>query len=81
MSDMDNVVTCTSFASSLLSFSGWTGRAVETAAHVKSKSERSFILTLVSVLVGEQSAFCSMCILSHIPVHMVMGCFVESAVD
>jgi len=79
---MDNVVTCTSFASSsLLPFSGWRGRALETAAHIKSKRERSFILILVSILVGEQSAFCSNCILSGIAVRDVMRCFVESAVD
>lgn len=79
---MDNVVTCTSFtSSSLLSFSGWMGRVLERAAHVKSKSERSFILTPISVLVGEQSAFYSVRIFSRIPVRTVMGCFVESAVD
>lgn len=58
MPDMDNAVTCTSFASSSLSFSGWMRRALETAAQVTSQSERAFILTPIPVLVGELSAFC-----------------------
>lgn len=78
---MNNVITCTSFASSSsLSFSGWTGRVLEAAAHIKRRSESSFILALLSVR-WDSSLLSALCA-SPLAARFVQdGLLWESAVD
>lgn len=77
---MNNVITCTSFASSLLSFSGWTGRALEAAAHTKRRSESSFILALLSVQ-WDSSLLSTLCASPLAAQFVQDGLLWESAVD